>query len=587
MILKTINQEILTFRAKQIQIVPNLFYNQYETLLNIYFYYNSKYRTGAVDDEGDRKYFYNVTKNPCMIFTKGVDFDTKNIKLLTVEGGDSLKTWFMERDLKYWMRDQQFGKILNRIFTELPIYGSVVLKVVEGKPYFVDLRNFIVEAQMEALDDMNAITEIHNYTVSQFRKVAKTMKWDASKVQEVIDEFYKMKDTSHIRLYERYGDIGSVDDEGNITYSYQRAFVADVGVDEYDMYGNLIATHPGVELASDPWEGNPYWEFHVGKVSGRWLGVGVVETLFEPQIRQNELVNLQSKTSYWAALRVFQTRDPAINRNLLTDTRNGEIINADSDITQIDMTDRNLAFFNDETAKWKGNVDDLTVAFAPVGHSVIAVQIAQQQVSSYFEQVQEDIALDVKEMLYEVIIPQFQKENTTQHTLRIVGQDLDQYIEMIKNDLVNKEVIRLATSGKFPSSHDRDVISVAIGASIKQGREKILKIPKNFYQDVKFDVDIDITQESIDTQQRTATEMAILQAITADPNMLADPVKRKILYSIAEDGGLDPDDFFGTSAKSPDQVTPVPQAQQQMGGGGVSAPAMAARPVSGQVTSTV
>src|SRR3990167_1146970 len=112
-ILKQINEEIQNYQTKQIQIAPGLSFNQYETLNKIIFYHNSKYVTGETDDEGDRKYFYNINRNPCKVFSKAIDFDTKNIRLLTTESGDSLKTWFMERDLKYWMRDKQFGKILN------------------------------------------------------------------------------------------------------------------------------------------------------------------------------------------------------------------------------------------------------------------------------------------------------------------------------------------------------------------------------------------------------------------------------------------------------------------------------------------
>src|SRR3990167_4717405 len=162
-ILRQINSEITDFQGKRVEIIPGLSYNQDELLKTIYFYYNSKFMSGDIDDEGDRKYFYNIVKNPCKVFTKAIDFDTKNIRLLTAGGGDPIKTWFMERDLKYWMRDQQFGKVLNRIFKELPIFGTVVLKVVNGKCYFVDLRNFVLEQQTDCIEDSNYIVEVHNY----------------------------------------------------------------------------------------------------------------------------------------------------------------------------------------------------------------------------------------------------------------------------------------------------------------------------------------------------------------------------------------------------------------------------------------
>lgn len=585
MLLKKINKEIEDFKSKNIQIVPGLWFNQYENLQDIFFYYNSKFRSGDLDEDGERKYFYNINKNPCKVFSKAIDFDTKNIRLLTAGGGDPLKTWFMERDLKYWMRDKQFGKILNRIFKELPIFGSVVLKIVEGTPYFVDLRNFVVEQSAETLDDSNFIVEIHNFTVDKFRKVAKQMKWSQDKVNETIKMFYEMKDTSHIRVYERYGDV--CDEYGN--YTYRRCFHADVGVDQFDNYGNLSVAKSGVELSSEEWDGHPYWEFHAEKMPGRWQGIGVVETLKEPQIAENQRTNLQNKAASHLALLVFQTRDQAFNRNLLTDTKNGEVLSVDSELTQVNISDRNLAFFNEQHNLWLQNRDELTFSYdvvqgerLPAGTPLGSAQIAQSQTLSYFEQIQENVALDVKEMLYQVIIPRFQKENTQEHTLRLVGQDLDQYIGMVKNDLILKEIVRIVTQTKapFPTNEDRDAIGIAIEEAIKQGKEKIITIPAGFYDKVKYDVDIDITGESVDTRVRYATKFAILQAITSDPTMTTDPIKRKILYSMCEDGGVNPNDIFEVQSKSVEDVVPAGRA-----GGGVSAPSMT--PVAGQNQLTV
>lgn len=572
-ILKDINGEIYNFRSRHISIVEGLRHNQYELIRKIYFYYHSRFMSGEVDEEGDRKYFYNITSNPCKIFTKAVDFDTKNIKLLTAGDGDPLKTWFMERDLEFWMRDKQFGKILNRIFGELPIFGSVVLKIVDGTPHFVDLRNFVVEQSADTLDQSNYIIESHNYTVPDFRAVAKKMGWKQSDVDSVVDLFHKMKDTTHIRLFERYGEVREEGTDGTVSYPYKRVFIADVGIDEYDQKGNLTIQYAGVELGSDVFDGNPYWEFHAQKIPGRWLAVGIVEALIEPQVRFNELKNLQAKASYWAALRLFYSADPNQAGNLMVSKANGDVLTGDAPITQIDMSDRNLAFFNEEESSWNKNISDITIAFAPVGHSVIAVQIAQDQVTSYFGQIQENIALDVKEMLFQVIIPQFEKDSTPEHTLRLVGQDLDTYASMIKNELVLKEMIRLATTqGKFVDEQDRDAIGIAIEAAIKQGKEKILTVPKGFYTGVKYGVDIDITGESVDVKTRYATKFAILQAMTADPTMTTDPVKRKFLFSMAEDGGLSPADFFDMTAPSAVDPNQLPNGRA---GGGVSSPIQA------------
>lgn len=586
--LRTINQEIEDYRNKVISIVPGLTWNQRDTIEKIHFYYNSKFQSGEIDDEGDKKYFFNITKNPCKVFSKAVDFDTKNIRLLTSGGGDPTKTWFLERDLKYWMRDKQFGKTLNRIFRELPVFGSVVLKVVKGNLYFVDLRNFIVTQSADSLDASNFITEIHNYSIPEFRKVGKEMKW-GDKVNEAIEKFREMKGASHIRVYERYGEVPE-EKNGQMTYPYKRCFYADVGVDEYDQFGRLVATHQGVELSCEDWEGHPYREFHAEKMPGRWLGIGVVETLFEPQVKQNETANLESKMASFLAILLFQTRDPNFNRNLRSDAKSGDVLFVDSELTQVSIGQQNGAFFNEQTQKWLRNRDELTFSYdvvqgerLPAGTPLGSAQIAMGQTLSYFEQIQEDIAMNVKELIYKDILPQFEKDMSAEHVMRLVGQDLDAYAEMVKNELVLKELIRQVVSGRpFPTNQDRDTTAAAVTESIKQGKEKLLTVPKDFYKNAKYDVDIDITGESVDTRVRYATKFALLQAITADPTMTTDPLKKKMLYSMAEDGGVNPIELFGADTMKMEDMMPQVTGRA---GGGVSAPNM--NPMQGQQTQTV
>lgn len=575
-ILKQINKELQDYQFKQLQIVPNLFFNQKQTIETIFFYHNSQFKTGDYDDEGDRKYFFNIVRNPCKVFSKAIDFDTKNIRLLTAGGGDPLKTWFMERDLKYWMRNKQFGKILNRIFRELPIYGSVVLKIVEGTPYFVDLRNFAVEQGADTLMDSNYIIEMHPYTPAEFRNLGNKMKWN--NMDKVIEDFHRMKDTPHIRVFERIGEFKNAAGK----YSLKKVYWADVGSDLYDQNtGQLIAKYPGYELDSIDWTPEEtkkqYWEFHKDKIPGRWLGVGVVEELFEPQIKQNETANLESKSAYWNALKIWQTRDLAFNRNLKTDVSNGQVLNAEAEINPINVQEQNGAFFNEQTQKWLRNRDELTFSYdaiqgerSPAGTPLGSTQISITQTLSYFEGIQEEIALDIKEMLYDVIIPQFEKENRAEHTIRLVGKDLDTYIEMCKNDLVMKELIRQMTMDRpFPTEEDKDIITIAIEQAIKQGKEKILTVPKGFYSGLKYDVDIDITGESVDTRVRAATFYALLQAITADPTILTDPVKRNFLTAYAEQGGVNLAEYVGSVPKTIADIEPI---ASKGSGGGMSAP---------------
>ena len=572
--LKKINEELNEFQNKSIQVVPGFNFNQKDTVEKVYRLYNSKFESGDIDSDGDKKYFYNIVKNPCNVTTKAIDFDTKDIRILTAGGGSPLKTWFYERDLKFWMREQNFGKVLNRVFKELPIFGSVVLKVIKNVPYFVDLRNFVVSQSADTLDDANYIIERHLYSPQQFIKMGKKLGWGDT--EKAMNEFRKMKNMDYICVYERYGEIE--EGEGEVkTYPYKRIIIADVGVDEYDQ-NRQVMPYGGVTLKEEVVDKHPYWEFHLDKLPGRWLGLGVVEMLTDPQIRQNELVNLQAKTSYWAALRLFQTRDQGVNRNLMRDVRNGEVLKVDGEITQVDMTDRNLAFFNEETLKWNRNRDELANSYdvvqgerLPSGTPLGSAKLAAGMSMSFFAQIQENIALDFKEFLYNVILPKFEAENNKEHLLRLVGEDLDELNSLIIEQTATDELFRnYLAKGRVPDEETFELMKSAIGEGLKQGKELMAKMPKDYYKDLKYKIDIVITGESQDPDNAAQVEFAALQAITADPTILQDPLKKKIFFGILEKQGVDITKFDSVKPMDMSQLT---QNMPTKGaGGGVSAP---------------
>lgn len=574
-LLKQINLEKETFNSQDITIVNGFTFNQKNTIERIYRLYNSKFEGGDVDAEGDKKYFYNVVRNPCKVTTKMIDFDTKDIKVNTASGGSPLITWFYEKDLKLWMKEKNFGKVLNRIFEELPIFGSVVIKVINGNPYFVDLRNFIVfEASADTLDMANAIIEKHLYTPHEFRKMGKKMGWN--KIDETIKEHRTMKEP-YIAVYERYGEIETWNGN-NVSYPYKRIYVADVGVDEKNNDGTAIL-HNGIVLDEQEIDKHPYYEFHLNKMAGRWLGVGTIESLFDIQTRQNEIANLTAKGTYWNALRIWQTRG-SIGGRTIKEYANGHIIDGlDAEIIPVNMQDPNLTFFTQETQKWNAIRDENTMSYdvvqgerLPAGTPLGSAQIAASMAQSYFDQIRENIALDVKKFLYEVILPGFEKVNTIEHTIRLAGEDLDKVKNLLINQKANSALLDFVTKkGKVPSNEEFEMIKAGISEKEKQDKERVILIPKGFYKDIEYKIDIVITGESKDTRTMTQVFFAALQAITADPTILQDPTKKKIFMKALENSGVNIEDII------PDEPVPnmndmVNQMSPKGAGGGVSAP---------------
>jgi len=567
--------EINEYEREDIEVVPGYTFNQKETLEKVYLYYNSKYKSGEYDDENFKKYFYNIVRNPCNVATKAIDFDTKDIRIQTAGGGDPLKTWFFERDLKFWMKDINFGKDLNRIFYELPIFGSVVLKIINGEIYFVDLRNFVVEQSADTLKKANYVIEIHNYTVDEFRKLGKKGSWN--NINETIEEFRKT-DKPHIRVYERYGEY-----QEDKEWVYGRTLGVSFESEEEDIDSiNFILNQTKTEL--------PYREFHWEKIPGRWLGVGRVEIIFDPQVRMNELANLKVKSSYWAALRVFQTKDEGVSRNLLTETKNGEVLTVESEVTPILTEERNLHAYNQEEGRWMTNRDEMTLSFdvlrgerLPAGTPLGSAQMAAGMAGAYFDIIREDVAGIIKELLFKDIIPSFKKKNSSEHIVRIAGEDLDKINELIINQKSRNSLLSyISRKKKIPTKVEYEIMKSIAGETVKQGKEKLITIPKGFYKNLKYKIDIIITGEQEDSRVKAANLQMALQLYSSNPQILEDPIGKKIFYKMLEKGGISPIDFEGESS-----IKSINEVVAKRGGGGVARPTYSPTPVREGAETTV
>ena len=200
--------------------------------------------------------------------------------------------------------------------------------------------------------------------------------------------------------------------------------------------------------------------------------------------------------------------------------------------------------------------------------------------ASYFSQIQENIAEQIKNLLYNKIIPYFQKLNSGEHILRIAGEDLDKLNQVIISQKARESLFSyLITNGKLPTKDFLDIKKALIEEKVKQDKERLVKIPSGFYKNLKYKIDIVITGESLDMRTQSANLLSALQAITADPTLLSDPAKKKFFYKYLERTGISPEDIRPTEQGGIETLT--------RGGGGVSRPTIPATPVRGSVEATI
>ena len=575
-IFNRVKKEVDDFRNKPIRITPKYEFNQKDTIEEIVRLFNSKFEQGEYDNQGFKKYFFNIVRNPCYTSAKAIEFDTKHIEVLPTQGQNPEYAWLMDRDLKQWMKEHSFGKLLNDIFYNLPIYGSVVLKKAKDKLHLVDLRNLIVEQQADSLDKASYVIEQHIYTPYELRQ----QPWDKDKIEEAIKAWRGTK-SPYIRVIERYGELTENEmkdggDQNKHQYTRTIAFMpeGDVSQQELDKWhissGGVVIEQEEIEP-----EEIPYSEIHWEKIPGRWLGVGRVELLSDPQMRTNELVNLRVKSSYFSTLNLFYSRDDNVKKNLLKSFANGDVITAMDRIERIPTEDRALGSVDLEERKWSGIRDEITLTHdtirgerPPSGTPLGSAQMAQQMIMSYFQGIQKNIASTLKQIIYDDIIPLFKKQ--PEHYVKLVGDDFDKWQRMRTIQKYNKEILEFFINKKrLPTGTQADIMKANISEKVKKDkRDKF--IPEDFYKDIKYKVDITITGEQRDIQVEMANNAMILQMIQQDPEVLRDPAKRKVFSMVLESMGKSIEDLDGGEEMTQEKMVERKTGEQK--GGGISRP---------------
>jgi len=592
-IFKEIIKRVDDFNSGRAYVTNEISFNQREVHERNLRLYNSKFKKGNIDREGFQKYFYNIVRNPCDVATKAISFNTGDIKILSTPGRNHLKAWLLDRDFKYWAKVTNFAKILKTVFYELPIYGTVVLKKVNGQFFPVDIRNLVLDQSADTLTQSSHLIERHYYSPEDLRK--KEGKWD--NVEEAI-EMWRNTKSPFLRLFEYRGEIPEsyLKDNGDPNKYVRGVFIVySPEQKDYNLHNEMGDVKQGVVLwkAEEDIEEFPYREIHWEKIPGRWLGVGRVELNADPQIRTNEITNLRVKASYFAALTMWQTRDTSAPKNLTQEAANGDVLSVISEITRIPTEDRNLPTFSQEENRWMQNRDENSMSFdvirgerLPAGTPLGAAQLAAQQTTSYFDDIRERIAIEIKEMIKKDVIKDFLKQNNDEHYLKLTGEDFEKMTSLLVVENTNAKLLDFVRrKQKLPSQTQYEAIRGSVEQRLRSGGgEMSVTIPAEFYDDVDYDVDIVITEEARKIQAQAANMTTVLQAIQQDETILTDPTKRKIFGQLLETIGLSLGDIE-TAETVPSGGILQSARENTQRGGGISGPVQ--QDLQGQIEQTV
>lgn len=544
------------FINNYIEIVDGLLFNQYKTIKKIHKYYNSHYESGdyeSINGVQRKKVFYNINKWRADVATKMIDVDVKDFLLIPENPATDWQVFLLEKELKAWLKKHKLGKILNEVVRQLPVYGSAVLKKVKGGAELVDLRNFFCDQAAANLQASRYIIQKHLYSASEMRDM--DGKWD--NVYEAIDKFCNHTVTSYedgevmnqamsspyVAVYERYAEVPEewFDNDGFFEGTSKKWVLAKFIVAGADFYltndkGENIGEE-GVILYKEKIKELPFKEVHYQKTEGRWLGMGVVEDTFEAQVQINKVKDSEAKAMELASLILFQTRDEIASRNFLSDVDNGDILRTKSEITRIDNKINNTGEFEKIADSYDRLADRLTFSYdiirgeAPAASATLgSVQTQVQQASSIFDYKRENIGLFLQEFIQDLVFPQLEKEINTKHVMRFMGSkdDLEKVRKAAAEAYCRAQALE---TGIIPTAEEMVQKVGSIVARFRSLGDKLwVTINKNFFNNIEYEVSLEITGEGRNTQAMLQNISAVLTELARNPELLNNPVLKRLLF---------------------------------------------------------
>lgn len=544
-------------------------FSQYETLNLIDLYYNSKFETGNIDSEGQRKLFLNICAFRSDVASKMIDLDTKDFVFIPDDEGSKWGAYFISKEFKDWARQNYFGDFINELVENYPRYGTIVVKKVGKKLERIPLRKLMNQQDADSLQTATYVIETHEkMTLNDMKKYPD---WDTSGLDMEFGET--------TTVYERYGSVprsyyeeySGKKTQGDPDDAIDVLAVCTLKQDEK---GNEDG---GSILFMEAIDERPYLEVHWKRQDGRWLGIGEVENQFENQISRNMLANLRRRALLWSSKKVFQSPDDTIARNLVRDVKDGDVIRImpNGNITQVDMASREVGEFQSAEQMWEQNSDQKSFTFEvatgealPSGTPFRLGVVLANAVNSHFGLKREKLGLFLKKLVVEYVFDIFKKENSKAHTLTIFGDESG--MAELKNVAIENEFNNQVWKAYLSNEPMPDPIALkqSIEQSYNAKTHMFIDIPDRFYDDIKHHIELVITGEEVDVASKIGTYTTLYQSLVQQ----GDPRAEQVLAKIASFTGENLDSSIGKKQPAPPQQAqvaqhqpssmPMPQAQQ-------------------------
>ena len=563
-------------------------------------YLNSKHTSGETDSLGREKPFLNISIAARNIWYRATDIDRKNIKFRATKQKHQILAFIATLLLSDWMKKSVFGQYLNDWGLVLATYGSAISKFVEKD----EKLNCEVSSWNRMLVDPidfenNPKIEKLWLTPSQLKKnksydqklVKKLL--DTQQSRDTIDKQSKDNRPNYILLYEISGELPLyflTDKEKDLKkYAEQRQIVSffqkkDSKKGEFEDYTLYKGKADEV-----------YDIAHLIKQDGYTFSGGAVKNLFENQWMVNHTAKTIKDLLDLSSMIFFQTSDPLfLGRNASISFEQGAILitQPNQPLTQLNNKADTTPLHN-QVAMWKSSGNE-TVSISesmfglnpPAGTAWRQTEALLRESHSLFELMRENKGLAIERILRKFVIPflKTKMDNADEISSILDEQQITELDSMyVPNEAIrrtNNKIKQTILNGGIVNPEEIPVFKQQQTQQVQNelnqmGNQRFIKpseIPtvtwKKLLKDFEWEIEVDITGESVDTQAALETLNTVLKFLVSLGGREMTPQEKivfnKILFASGE---LSPLELNQVSRSSTVPIGGIVGGQEMVGVG--------------------
>jgi len=545
-------------------------FSQRELLIDIDMAYNSVYKNGRYDNQGQRKTFLNIVRFYVQVALKNTDIDTKNFVFTPSDYSTEniWAVWFFKRQFSNWVKQSEFGKTINDLLYDFNKYGTAVVKKTKNNISRVPLRSIRCDQSAVSL-----LAGVKGGTPLILEHDMSYIDYSEYPVWEQVDPFEGKRKVYEMYSYMSKGNLLNLQNKAAKEKDYKE-FVLTMAI----LMPAKQADNDGKEKTIgysekvcfiEQIDELPFQEVHSEKIDGRWLGLGNVEKQLENQIARNTSANLRKRSMLWSSKKMFYTQGDAIGKNLVKNVQDGEILQVglNGAIAAINTSSSGLNDFTQDEQIWEDNGQKQSFAFeSATGESMASGTpfrlgaMLSNSVMSYFDRQREIFGLFLQDVFEEQLIPIF--KDRAKDDIAIIGSTEEGYSllkDMFIDFYVNQHYVDVLLSPNVFEMNipPKEVVREMVKQEVVKSPYLYVNLSKDLYKNAKYNINLNITGENIDSADKETLTTLWSGYMQAGDKEKADRLLDVILGANGKNLGA----ILGATASSKPQAQPSPAQQ--------------------------